>query len=138
VECILISNLLVSASLWERIAGLERTGNVTWAKEAKNSSIKAFLDSEGRITQIPVPVRTKLPVLAYLAEKFEYGKTYKEKEINGIISQWHTFQDFFILRRLLVDYHFLARTPDGDRYWVVEQERKGDANGQEKGIETPI
>ncbi len=107
-------------------------------KRSKNSSIKAFLDSEGRITQIPVPVRTKLPVLAYLAEKFEYGKTYKEKEINGIISQWHTFQDFFILRRLLVDYHFLARTPDGDRYWVVEQERKGDANGQEKGIETPI
>jgi hypothetical protein len=87
----------------------------------KSTNISAFLDEEGKIRQIPVPNRTKAPVLQYLAGKFEAGRDYKEKEVNSIIDAWHTFNDYFILRRLLVDYNLLARTPDGSRYWVVEE-----------------
>jgi hypothetical protein len=87
---------------------------------SKKPNIAAFLDGEGRIRQIPVPNRTKIPVLAYLAGKFEAGRDYCEKEINAVIDRWHTFNDYFILRRLLVDYDFLGRTPDGARYWVVK------------------
>lgn len=88
----------------------------------KNVNISAFLDDTGRIKQIPVPNRTKVPVLKYLAEKFEPGRDYSEKEVNRIIDVWHTFNDYFILRRLLIDYNLLGRVPDGTRYWVVEEE----------------
>lgn len=88
----------------------------------KETNISIFLDDGGKITRIPVPNRTKIPVLAYLTSKFEEGRTYSEKEINKIIDAWHTFGDYFILRRLLIDYKFLARTLDGAKYWVNKRD----------------
>ena len=90
----------------------------------KKINISAFLDDAGKIAQVPAPNRTKIPVLAYLASKFEEGRIYCEKEVNGIINEWHTFGDYFILRRLLVDYKFLKRTPNGERYWIIKNEDK--------------
>lgn len=37
----------------------------------KKLNISAFLDDTGKITQIPVPNKTKIPVLAYLGSKFD-------------------------------------------------------------------
>ncbi|WP_282432900.1 DUF2087 domain-containing protein [Pelotomaculum propionicicum] len=75
------------------------------------------------MTRIPVPSRTRIPVLRYLASKFEEGIFYSEKQVNTVIDAWHSFGDYFILRRLLIDYNFLlARTPDGSKYWVVKKE----------------
>ncbi len=88
----------------------------------KSVNIDVFLDGGGRIKQLPVPSRTKLPVLAYLTGKFEPGRDYSEKEVNELITRWHTFEDFHLLRRLLIDYAFLGRTPSGSRYWVIEKE----------------
>lgn len=93
------------------------------------AKIKAFLDGQGRIMQIPVPLQKKLAVLAYLSEKFEPGRQYSEKEVNRIIQDWHTFNDYFILRRLLVDYGFLGRLTDGTAYWVLQQDAAGGGNG---------
>jgi len=97
-------------------------------RSKKKTDISIFLDDTGKIKQIPVPNRTKIPVLEYLAGKFEAGRNYSEKEVNGIISQWHTFEDYFILRRLLVDYGLLDRTPNGAKYWMIirENEETGD------------
>ncbi|MGE5415436.1 MAG: DUF2087 domain-containing protein [Acidobacteriota bacterium] len=96
----------------------------------KSINISVFLNDEGKIVQIPSPNRTKLPVLAYLASKFEEGRIYNEKEVNGIINEWHTFGDYFILRRLLVDHQFLGRTPNGAEYRVVKKENdEGDSDG---------
>lgn len=86
----------------------------------RGKSVAVFLDSAGKITRIPTPSRTRIPVLAYLAGKFEEDRIYDEKEVNRIIDAWHTFGDYFILRRLLIDYNFLARTPNGAEYWVVK------------------
>ena len=96
--------------------------------EKKEISISAFLNEAGKIVRIPAPNRTKIPTLAYLASKFEDDRIYSEKEVNGIIDMWHTFGDYFILRRLLIDYKFLERTPNGERYWVIkkESEKEGD------------
>ena len=89
-----------------------------------STSIAVFLDGDGRVKQLPVPNRTKIPVLEYLAGKFEPGRTYTEKEVNAILSAWHTFGDYYILRRLLIDHGMLERVPDGSRYWVNEQRGK--------------
>lgn len=86
---------------------------------SNNTNIAVFLDGDGKITRIPVPNRTKIPVLQYLAGKFEENRDYTEREVNCIIAAWHTFNDYFILRRLLIDYEFLCRVPDGSRYWKL-------------------
>jgi len=85
-----------------------------------NDNIKAismFLDGEGRIKQLPVKFTKRLLVLEYLAAKFSSDRNYAEKEVNEIIDCWHTFGDYFILRRELIDNHLLCRTPNGERYW---------------------
>ncbi len=97
---------------------------------AKN--IAVFLDGDGRIKQIPVPNRTKVPVLEYLAGKFETGRIYTEKEVNVVIDAWHTFGDYFILRRLLIDYGLMDRVPDGSRYWVSEKPEEGETWTEER------
>ena len=95
-------------------------------KAKKQVNISIFLDAKGKIKQIPVPNKTKIPVLAYLSGKFENDCIYCEKEVNEIISMWHTFDDYFILRRLLVDNGFLGRTTNGAKYWVI---KNADDNG---------
>ena len=97
-------------------------------------NISAFLDNEGKIVQIPAPRRKKIAVLAYLAGKFEKSRIYCEKEVNAIIDGWHTFGDYFILRRSLIDFKFLDRKPNGSAYWVNTADRgqKGPEEWTEK------
>jgi len=80
-------------------------------------TIETFLDDKGRIKQLPSRGKPRSAVLEYLATKFSSDKDYTEKEVNAIIDNWHTFGDYFLLRRELIDYQFLCRTRDGARYW---------------------
>ncbi len=82
-----------------------------------NMDIKRFLNEEGKISQWPAKQALKLEILKYLAGKFELDKTYTEKEVNAIINDWHTFNDYFLLRRGLVDAKLMKRTKDGSEYW---------------------
>lgn len=79
--------------------------------------ISRFLDEGGRLVQWPAKYTARLAACAYLAEKFDCGTDYQEHEVNGILSRWHTFGDYFLLRRDLVDNGYLCRLPDGSRYW---------------------
>ena len=85
------------------------------------NDISRFLDDQNRIKIWPSKKEMKFEILNYLADKFEYGRFYKEKEVNSIIDNWHTFGDYFLLRRGLIDYCFLSRTKNGARYWREEQ-----------------
>lgn len=80
-------------------------------------NISAFLDENGRIKNLPMKRAKRSAVLFYLANKFEENRSYTEKEINSICDAWHTFNDYFILRRGLIDADFLKRKPDGSCYW---------------------
>ena len=76
-----------------------------------------FIDSTGKIKTWPSKIDMKLEVLKYLSDKFEYNHFYREKEINIIIESNHTFGDYFLLRRGLIENNLLTRTRDGSRYW---------------------
>lgn len=76
-----------------------------------------FIDSEGRVESWPSKIEMKKEILKYLGTKFEYGRYYTEREVNELLTQWHTFNDFFMLRRGLVDFQILKRRRDGSRYW---------------------
>lgn len=80
-------------------------------------NIERFLDENGKIITWPSKKEVKIEVLRYLSTKFEYDKFYNEKEVNVIIDDWHKFNDYFLLRRGMVDYKFLLRTKDGAKYW---------------------
>ena len=84
-------------------------------------SILRFLDDEGKITQLPRKQTPRLAILRYLSEKFEPDCVYTERQVNAICEQWHTFGDYFLLRRELVDWNLLKRERDGSRYWRAPQ-----------------
>lgn len=79
--------------------------------------ISKFLDDSGKITQLSQKKSIRLATLFYLAEKFEGNRNFTEKEVNSICEEWHTFGDYFLLRRELIDNGVLCREPDGSRYW---------------------
>lgn len=83
-------------------------------------NINQFLDDSGRIAQLSENSKKRQALLAYLAEKFEPDCNYSEPEVNEICSKWHTFSDYFLLRRELVDYGLLSREQDGSRYWKTK------------------
>lgn len=85
-------------------------------------NINQFLDDSGRIAQLSEHSQKRRALLAYLAEKFESDCNYTEREVNEICSKWHTFGDYFLLRRELVDYGLLCREQDGSRYWKNSRE----------------
>ena len=94
--------------------------------EAK-TDIARFLDDEGKIMKLPQKRVVREAVLAYLAGKFEPGRIYTEREVNAVCDEWHTFEDYFLLRRELVDHGLLGRERDGSRYWRVQANASAEA-----------
>lgn len=85
--------------------------------ELKSMDISPFLDGEGRVVQLPKKQAKRLAVLNYLAQKFQPGRIYTEREVNDLCLRWHTFDDYFLVRRSLVEGQLLARRDDGSAYW---------------------
>ncbi|MBI9011550.1 MAG: DUF2087 domain-containing protein [Clostridiales bacterium] len=84
--------------------------------------LKNFIDADGRIKQWPSKNNLKIEVIKYIASKFEVNRTYTEKEVNEIIMKWHTYNDYFMIRRGMIEYQLLERTRNGSKYWKVEME----------------
>lgn len=78
------------------------------------------MDNQGLLAAWPSRRRRKdqIAALHWLASKFEHDREYTEAEVNAILNEWHTFGDWALLRRELVDLGLLARTTGGRRYWL--------------------
>jgi hypothetical protein len=91
------------------------------AKEEKQEDVrkvlKAYLNADGTIKQIPQEGRKLLIILNYMLDVFAFDVTYTEKEVNTILRRFHV--DTASLRRAYIDYGFLARESDGSKYWRV-------------------
>lgn len=78
--------------------------------------VAAYFTEEGRLRRIPLRSDAKkLVVLRRLVRSFALGRRYTEKEVSQILSGFHA--DFASLRRMLVDYRFLARA--NSIYWRI-------------------
>ena len=71
----------------------------------------AFRD--GRLVNLPTKQSRRLIVLDHLAQRFEPGVHYTERQVNASLSQ--VSEDTATLRRYLVDHGFLDRA--GGEYW---------------------
>lgn len=83
--------------------------------------LKNFVDAAGRLKQWPGKQKLQLLALRALAEAIPAGRRFSERQINDILNQQHTFGDPTLLRRLLCDLGYLARTSDGAAYWRTER-----------------
>lgn len=88
--------------------------------------INRFLGEQGKVKIWPAKRDLKIEVLKYVATKFEYGRLYTEKEVNTIIESWHTFGDYFLIRRELIDYSLMGRTKNASKYWREETSSNND------------
>ncbi|MEL6306690.1 MAG: DUF2087 domain-containing protein [Chloroflexota bacterium] len=82
-----------------------------------------FMDEKACIKDWP-PLKhedSQKAVRTYLASKFEVGKKYTEKEVNALLNQWATFEDWALLRCELFGAKYLNRMKDGSAYWVNEE-----------------
>lgn len=77
--------------------------------------MKAFVDSEGRITAFPAQEKKFLVLLRYVVKAFEPGQRYPEKEVNEILKRYN--EDTASLRRGLVEYKLMQREGGGGAYW---------------------
>ncbi|MBP1995352.1 DUF2087 domain-containing protein [Paenibacillus eucommiae] len=76
-------------------------------KRLKDSVIKNFITSEGRLKHIPAQLKKKLIVLEHLVSRLNKGQKYTEKEINEFIMSFH--DDFATLRREFIMHQFMFR-----------------------------
>ncbi|MBS2552419.1 DUF2087 domain-containing protein [Catenulispora sp. NL8] len=66
----------------------------------------------GRLVRSPMTPEGTQTLAAFLASLFEEGRSYTEAEANVLLSQ--VSADFASLRRLVVDFRLVTRTPYGD------------------------
>ena len=82
--------------------------------------IKNNLDAGGRVKHCSAKLKKRLYAVRYIAEKFEPGRGYSEKEVNETIKNWILFPDYAIIRREMIDYAFMSRNRDGTDYRRAE------------------
>lgn len=82
------------------------------------TELKPFLNQHLQLIALPAKNRKRLHALYYLAEKLETGRSYTEKDINGLLEKWHTFHDPATLRREMYNHCLLKRSRDGSTYWL--------------------
>ncbi len=80
--------------------------------------LKDYLDEDGTIQQLPTNRRKLDVILRYIAEHFDFGKIYTEKQVNNVIGTLH--EDISGLRRDLISVGYLERKRDGSEYWRVK------------------
>jgi hypothetical protein len=85
---------------------------------AFENELKNHLDSEGRLIRLPAKFQYQVMAIYRLAESFQFGRAYSETEVDAILQERHLFNDCCTLRRSLVDFRQLERTPDGRSYWL--------------------
>ncbi len=82
-------------------------------------ALVTYVDDEGRIIEWPGKKKRDIQILIlqYLASKLEVEHIYSERELNAVLRQWHTFEDWALLRREMFELGLLNRKKDGSAYW---------------------
>jgi hypothetical protein len=81
---------------------------------ARDSRLSGFL-RDGRIEAMPAKRSRRLLLLGEIAQAFEPGVRYPEREVNRVLGAM--FSDYAALRRYLVDEDFMERAEG--QYWRI-------------------
>ena len=89
--------------------------------------VRGYLDTEGRVTQMPSKKKKKLYVLSYLADQIPADQEFTEKEFSELLNRLHTFGDAATLRREMYDYFLINRNQNGSLYTVNKDRLSAEA-----------
>jgi hypothetical protein len=67
------------------------------------------------LRSLPAKEKRKVHLFQLVANQFEWHRRYHETEVNRILMP--IIPDYVMMRRFLIDYGFLRRTPSGSEYW---------------------
>jgi hypothetical protein len=76
-------------------------------------TLRRFFSPEGRLHTMPTKHVKRRLVLDRIAQQFEPGRTYDEREVDAVLKEIH--DDHAALRRYLVDDGLLTR--ENNFYW---------------------
>jgi hypothetical protein len=90
------------------VVGLPQEGlSAQVSEDAYRDKVLRTFMRHGRLTAIPAQLKKKLVILSRIAEEFEPGTLYTEREVNRMLLEFH--EDVAQLRRDLVDLGFMTR-----------------------------
>ncbi len=77
--------------------------------------LRSFFDGE-RLREIPATLKKRMVIVAWLATRFEWGRTYTEAEVNAILKGF--YPDWAYLRRDLIGAKLMRR--ENGQYWRAD------------------
>jgi DNA-binding HxlR family transcriptional regulator len=92
--------------------------------DLESKVMRDFVDADGRLRSIPAQRKKRAVVVEWLADRFEPGRRYTEREVNTLLGQAH--EDVATLRRELIAFRLLGRQ-DGI-YWRLAPPPAGDGD----------
>lgn len=95
------------ALIYKKSEGEKNDVEIERDTRLKETVVKNFFTSEGRLKHLPAQLKKKLIVLAHLASKLEPRRKYEEKEINAFIGGYH--EDYATIRREFIMHQFMFR-----------------------------
>lgn len=80
-----------------------------------------FLDRDGRIDRYPLSAGDRRELLAWVADRaLPRGEVWSEPDVNERLEPFAPAGDVAVLRRYLVDFGLVERTPTGSEYARVD------------------
>jgi hypothetical protein len=80
-----------------------------------------YFNAEGRLSRWPSKHSHQAPCLWVLWSHIPARRTFSEKEVNALLTRWHDFGDYALVRREMIGLGMMIRTIDGSVYQRVEQ-----------------
>jgi len=81
--------------------------------------VENYSTNDGQLKAIPSQRKKLEAILRYVVQAFEPDVLYNEKQVNKILSRFHT--DVATLRRELIGFGLMDRESGGEAYWIVEE-----------------
>jgi len=84
--------------------------------------LRAFVKPGGELRRdFPAQEKKFLVLLRYVVKAFEPGVNYTEKQVNEILLKYH--EDTAMLRRSMIEFHFMDREGGGGNYWLLGEDQ---------------
>lgn len=81
-----------------------------------------LFDGAGVLMRWPTRRNQQILCLWMLWSRIPAGEGFSEKAINAVLTRWHAFGDYALLRREMVELGLMTRTRDGSDYRRVERD----------------
>jgi Fe2+ or Zn2+ uptake regulation protein len=75
--------------------------------DERTQTLERFMKN-GRLLGLPVQIKRQMYIYEEVANRFEPGRTYPEREVDAILKDIYEY-DYVTLRRSLIDFHYLTR-----------------------------